>query len=794
MVKDFTKEDIPVLGRLVSISDDNTVANAEQIWDAKNNQSIQDTVNDFDNRITSIEGGSSLTQEQKNILRFIQEYSTIYQYAEPDSYDDAFDVNNLWLRYDNANLEYKNSSIDISGDSCLSIWSRFNSNYGNTSALYINVSKASDVTAQKWAIQVTGGDCKFKDDLMVEGTIRSIEGFETQEGSVTAWDGIFENSIISQGGALDRLSVGGNSVPSGDAILTVEGLAYFEDGFHSEGDCLFGTNVTVGGNATFQSDIILNGSMQVQPDQFFINDTTLDDYIAEKGICVLEYDQEIDEDTLRKISSGQTTVLRYLVNTHGASRVYYYPEVMRVSSVSNLRIEWARPIEINSNTSCNYYSYILQITFNGQTNNISWSNNSSSIDFLTMLEGKQNTLSAGSGISIDSNNVISCTVSGGGSTEGVIDPYYVHTDNNYTTAEKNKLAGIPADAEANIQSNWNETDTSSDAYILNKPTALSAFTNDMQFVTMSDISTAGAITATDIAYWNAKADAATSLSGYNIPFDERFFWESPQFGFTFTDQYTIDHPVKMTQAEGATEWSTVGDNKVPTVGAVYNKFLAKDDSTVVKTVGDQTIDGNKTFNKRLNVLNLRSTESNTQSSNKFFATDGTIGTFKTINNEPITGAGNINIAYSNFTSPSNNAAGIAGLVPAPAAGTQDYILSATGWKNMQTIVDAVAAQIQSGETWILSNISIRDYIYQDYDYAMCVTNTKDNKKYLITSDGDQRGYPICGKLSQYGVTWTQDGPTKKDEYTSNYYPEDMVTDFNLDGILSYDAFSYLITG
>ena len=113
---------------------------------------------------------------------------------------------------------------------------------------------------------------------------------------------------------------------------------------------------------------------------------------------------------------------------------------------------------------------------------------------------------------------------------------------------------------------------------------------------------------------------------------------------------------------------------------------------------------------------------------------------------------------------------------------------------MQTIVDAVTAQIQSGETWVLSNISIRDRVYQDYDYAMCVTNTKDNKKYLITSDGDQRGYPICGKLSQYGVTWTQDAPTKKDEYTSNYYPEDMVTDFNLDGILSYDAFSYLITG
>lgn len=304
-----------------------------------------------------------------------------------------------------------------------------------------------------------------------------------------------------------------------------------------------------------------------------------------------------------------------------------------------------------------------------------------------MLEGKQNTLSAGSGISIDSNNVISCTVSGGGSTEGVIDPYYVHTDNNYTTTEKNKLAGIAAGAEVNVQSNWNETDTSSDTYILNKPTALSAFTNDMQFVTMGDISTAGAITATDIQNWNNKADAATSLSGYGIKFDHNYFEDDETDGLTFTAQYITDHPVKMTQAQGASEWSTVGDNKVPTVGAVYNKFLAKDDSTVVKTVGDQTIDGNKTFNKRLNVLNLRSIESNTQSSNKFFATDGTIGTFKTINNEPITGTGNINVAYSNFTSPTNNGPGVAGLVPAPAAGTQNYILGATGWVNPSLLVE-----------------------------------------------------------------------------------------------------------
>ena len=42
--------------------------------------------------------------------------------------------------------------------------------------------------------------------------------------------------------------------------------------------------------------------------------------------------------------------------------------------------------------------------------------------------------------------------------------------NDYTTAEKSKLAGIATGAEVNVQSNWNETNTSSDAFILNKPT------------------------------------------------------------------------------------------------------------------------------------------------------------------------------------------------------------------------------------------------------------------------------------------------------------------------------------
>lgn len=57
--------------------------------------------------------------------------------------------------------------------------------------------------------------------------------------------------------------------------------------------------------------------------------------------------------------------------------------------------------------------------------------------------------------------------------------------NDFTTAEKNKLAGIASGAEVNVQSDWNVSDSSSDAYIKNKPTIpteTSQLTNDSNFV------------------------------------------------------------------------------------------------------------------------------------------------------------------------------------------------------------------------------------------------------------------------------------------------------------------------
>lgn len=62
--------------------------------------------------------------------------------------------------------------------------------------------------------------------------------------------------------------------------------------------------------------------------------------------------------------------------------------------------------------------------------------------------------------------------------------------NDYTTAEKNKLGGIAAGAEVNVQANWAESNSSSDAYIQNKPTIpskVSDLTNDTGFITAEDV-------------------------------------------------------------------------------------------------------------------------------------------------------------------------------------------------------------------------------------------------------------------------------------------------------------------
>lgn len=80
--------------------------------------------------------------------------------------------------------------------------------------------------------------------------------------------------------------------------------------------------------------------------------------------------------------------------------------------------------------------------------------------------------------------------------------------NDFTTALKEKLDGIESGAETNVQADWNETDTSSDAYIKNKPNIPDAVTLDD---TLSDSSTNAVQNKAIKTYIDAAVSAITSV-------------------------------------------------------------------------------------------------------------------------------------------------------------------------------------------------------------------------------------------------------------------------------------------
>ena len=68
-----------------------------------------------------------------------------------------------------------------------------------------------------------------------------------------------------------------------------------------------------------------------------------------------------------------------------------------------------------------------------------------------------------------------------------------NTTASFTTEEKTKLSGIAAGAQANVQSDWNETTTSAAAFIKNKPTipsATSQLKNDSDYTTSEFVTNA----------------------------------------------------------------------------------------------------------------------------------------------------------------------------------------------------------------------------------------------------------------------------------------------------------------
>lgn len=94
----------------------------------------------------------------------------------------------------------------------------------------------------------------------------------------------------------------------------------------------------------------------------------------------------------------------------------------------------------------------------------------------------------------DGTGKIICSEAANDTTGFVVDANYVHTDNNYTDDEKAKLSDIEAEAQKNVQSDWNAE--SGDALIKNKPTIpkkVSELENDSGFVNSTEAAAAAPV-------------------------------------------------------------------------------------------------------------------------------------------------------------------------------------------------------------------------------------------------------------------------------------------------------------
>ena len=219
----------------------------------------------------------------------------------------------------------------------------------------------------------------------------------------------------------------------------------------------------------------------------------------------------------------------------------------------------------------------------------------------------------------------------------IADLNYVHTDNNYTTTEKNKLATIAEGAEVNVNADYNAT--SGDAQILNKPdiTAMARFAISETVEGLEYNGVTGVISLTEgyliptLTAFNNKVDkeAGKGLSENDFTDADKSKLDSltPTAGLTYKgawDASTGNYPT-LTPSNGdywvidvagtiATVEYFVGDQIAYSTLNGWERLAtggAQNDE-VVHNTGDELIYGNKTFDDTISASNLSGTNTGDQ--------------------------------------------------------------------------------------------------------------------------------------------------------------------------------------
>lgn len=168
--------------------------------------------------------------------------------------------------------------------------------------------------------------------------------------------------------------------------------------------------------------------------------------------------------------------------------------------------------------------------------------------------------------------------------------------NDYTTEEKNKLSNIQAGAEVNVQANWTESSSTSDAYIKNKPnipSKTSDLTNDSGFITTADVPE-GAVASTVTPIVDGTASKGT----------DNGFARGDHIHPTDTSRVEANNPIT-----GATKTKITYDSKgLITAGAdlqasdIPNLTLSKISDVTASAAELNIMDGVTASTAELNIL------------------------------------------------------------------------------------------------------------------------------------------------------------------------------------------------
>lgn len=106
-----------------------------------------------------------------------------------------------------------------------------------------------------------------------------------------------------------------------------------------------------------------------------------------------------------------------------------------------------------------------------------------------------------------------------------------------TTTMVSKLDGIASGAEVNVQSDWSVSDSSSDAFIKNKPTIptkTSDLTNDSNFSTSVVLTKTLSAGATSISFTDSSIGDNSKIIIYTNPYTQGVVTGASQSGTTVT--------------------------------------------------------------------------------------------------------------------------------------------------------------------------------------------------------------------------------------------------------------------